>query len=218
MNNKTHQLLTNKQEIIAWLNYHDVKNYKLISNDECDNWKVDVNGHVDLSKKNLSHIMVQFGNVKGNFDCSYNQLTSLKGSPRLVEEGFFCQNNQLKNLKNAPRIIMNNFNCSMNFDLQYLNDGPNVVGRNYISKNTPIEILNNFHTVFHGEFSHCIWETNQQNLIEDFEDFYVETKKEQKWGKKLKMSLKKNEIDTVLLRNKMQKELIHQQEKHQYKL
>lgn len=63
-------MLKTKAEIQAWLDKMGVENY-IINND----LTVDVNGSVDLDRKGLIEIPVQFGIVTGNFYCNENDLT-----------------------------------------------------------------------------------------------------------------------------------------------
>ncbi len=120
-------MLKTKAEIQAWLDKMGVKNYT-INND----LTVDVDEDVDIRKKKLTEIPVQFGIVKGDFDCYGNQLTTLKGAPKECKffechynnlttlEGapkecrfFDCSNNQLTSLEFAPEKCVF-FNCSNN--------------------------------------------------------------------------------------------------------
>ena len=97
--------------IQKWLDEHGIKNYTINNKEE-----VDVDGDVDLSKKELTEFppFIQFGTVKGYFNCSFNGLVSLRGCPRVVEGGFLCFNNKLTSLKGAPEKISGNFYCGFN--------------------------------------------------------------------------------------------------------
>ena len=64
-----------KEQIKQWLDENEVKNYTINKD-----LKVDIEGSVDLSYKNLKELPVQFGKVGGYFSCSDNQLKSLKGA------------------------------------------------------------------------------------------------------------------------------------------
>ena len=76
--------------------------------------KVNVNGSVDLSSKDLTQFPVKFGIVKGSFNCSNNQLTTLEGAPREVGGNFNCSSNQLTTLQGAPNKVGGVFICSRN--------------------------------------------------------------------------------------------------------
>ena len=80
-----------KEEIEAWLNAMSIKNYTLNTD-----LTVDVKGDVELSRKGLTGIPVQFGNVGGSFYCHDNKLTSLNGAPKEVGKDFYCYNNAIK--------------------------------------------------------------------------------------------------------------------------
>lgn len=76
---------------------YDIRNYS-INQDEL----IDVDGDVNLRKKDLKKIPLTFNKVFGSFDCSGNKLTSLKGCPKIVGKnsynfkGFNCSDNLLR--------------------------------------------------------------------------------------------------------------------------
>ena len=86
-----------KEEIISWLNLMSIKGYHIN-----EDLTVDVEGDVNIKKKDLSFIPIQFGVVMGDFDCSANKLKSLKGCPKEVEGDFSCSFNKLYSLENGP--------------------------------------------------------------------------------------------------------------------
>lgn len=87
-------LLKNKEEIINWLESHNVQNYELLEDDKYG-YVVNVDGDVDLSYIKLIHIPVKFAHVGGSFYCNYNKLTSLEFCPAHVGGSFLCGNNPL---------------------------------------------------------------------------------------------------------------------------
>ncbi len=66
---------------------------------------IDVDGDVNLSRKNLSKIPLKFNKVSGCFLISYNKITSLEGSPNYVGGSFYGSNNELKNLIGVPKYV-----------------------------------------------------------------------------------------------------------------
>ena len=109
---------------------YNIKNYTIN-----DDMSISVNGHVDLTFKNLKSLPIKFkeitgyfscrGNklislkncpetVGGNFNCSGNQLTSLKYCPETVDGNFYCGNNNLTSLEYCPETVDGGFNCSNN--------------------------------------------------------------------------------------------------------
>lgn len=100
---------TNKTNIKFWLDKMGIKNYVIH-----DNLVVDVNDDVNLSRKKIKHIPIQFGLIKGFFDCSYNKLTSLKGIAQEIEGNVNCSHNKLTSLQYCPSVIQGDFNCSYN--------------------------------------------------------------------------------------------------------
>lgn len=107
--NQESTMLTTKSEIKDWLVSMNIQNYKIH-----DNLVVDVNYSVDISKRSLTHIPVQFGVVKGSFRCAHNKLSSLKGSPHSIRDDFDCSFNKLTSLEHSPEEIGGDFDCSDN--------------------------------------------------------------------------------------------------------
>ena len=97
MNNPS-KFFNNKEDIQSWLEKMNIKNYTIN-----DSLIVDVNGNVDLRKKKLDFLPIQFGVVNGFFDISDNHLVSFKGSPHEIVAGFNCTNNKLSSLDYAPK-------------------------------------------------------------------------------------------------------------------
>ena len=87
---------------------------------------VDVNESVDLYKKSLKYLPIQFGVVKGNFDISENELTSLLGSPHIIEGEFYCNENNLKSLEYGPKIVQGCY-CCQNNHLTMLKGIPSII-------------------------------------------------------------------------------------------
>jgi hypothetical protein len=88
---------------------------------------VNVNGHVDISKKISIEIPIQFGIVTGYFECDSNKLTSLKGCPKSVGESFNCMYNELTSLKYGPISVGGLYYCGYN-NLVSLKYGPKSLG------------------------------------------------------------------------------------------
>ena len=113
---------------IKWLTNMGITKYTY------EDGKVDVPDDVDISKKNLTSIPVQFGMVSGNFYCYDNNLTSLAGAPREVGGRFYCFENKLTSIAGAPREVGGNFSCSDN-KLTSLVGAPKEVGENFYCNN-----------------------------------------------------------------------------------
>ena len=75
---------------------------------------VDVDGNVNLSRRNLEKIPIKFGIVNGSFNCADNYLTSLHGAPEEVGDDFWCAGNQLTSLEGCPGKVGVDFDCSYN--------------------------------------------------------------------------------------------------------
>lgn len=140
---------------ISWINRSEVDdickkleitNYTIKPGDD-GYYKVDVDGDVNISLKQLKKIGVQdglrslvngslvyipirFGKVSGDFNCSGNKLTSLYGAPKEVGEGYYCYSNRLTSLDGSPKEVGGQFNCSHNY-LTSLEGGPSKVSVKY---------------------------------------------------------------------------------------
>ena len=106
-------LLRKKEDIEKWLNQHNVKNYKLIEDQEYG-YIVNVNDNVALGYLGLKNIKVKFNKIKGHFNCENNELTSLEGCPEIVGGDFNCSSNSLTTLKFGPKIVMKSYYCYFN--------------------------------------------------------------------------------------------------------
>jgi hypothetical protein len=100
-----------------------------------DDGTVDVAGNVDISRKGLKEIPVQFGEVTGTFDCTENKLSTLEGAPIKVGGSFDCHDNKLTSLEYAPKEVGAAFACTKN-KLSSLEGSPKEVsGGFYCSRN-----------------------------------------------------------------------------------
>lgn len=108
-------LLREKQEIMDWLDKHNVKRYKLIEDNKYG-YVVNVRTSVILKKETMQdrQIKVKFNCVMGDFNCTGSGLESLIGCPEEVQVTFNCSNNQLKTLEYSPKEVFGNFICSAN--------------------------------------------------------------------------------------------------------
>lgn len=79
-----------------------------------DDGSIDCFEDINISKKNLNVIPLNFRNVYGNFFCYNNNLTSLEGCPKMVSESFNCGKNNLTSLEGCPSIVGRSFLCSSN--------------------------------------------------------------------------------------------------------
>ena len=99
----------NKVEIEAWCEEMGIKNYTINSKGE-----IDVNGSVDLGKKDFEQLPYKFGIVDGFFTLMDNKnLTSLKNCPDWIGKWFSCSFClQLDSLKECPKKVSKDFFCS----------------------------------------------------------------------------------------------------------
>ena len=95
-----------------------------------DDGSIDVDGEVDLSRRNLTKLPLKFRNVSGTFACHINELTSLEGAPKFVGRHFSCSRNLLKSLEGAPKFVDGEFSCGYN-QLISLKGSPKSVGGSF---------------------------------------------------------------------------------------
>jgi hypothetical protein len=115
-----------KATIMRWLDEMEIKNYRIN-----DDMSVNVDGVVDLSKKNLTSIPIQFNRVNGTFSCYDNNLTSLDGCPMIVNGDFSCSWNSLTSLEGSPTQVDGDFLCIANnktFSVKYVEEFCKVKG------------------------------------------------------------------------------------------
>jgi len=125
-----HEFLKTKEEAESWLKEMGVKKFLIADSDK--SFIIHVNGPVDLTKKNLDYIPVQFGKIIGNFSVGDNpNLESLKGSPEEVTGKFSCaMNRKITSLEFGPKKVGGLYNirqCS----LRDLKHSPKEVGGNF---------------------------------------------------------------------------------------
>ena len=97
------------EELIKELKKFNIKNYTINSDGT-----IDVDGDVNLSRKDLTKIPFKFGKVSGYFACSDNKLTSLEGCPKEVVEYFDCSFNILEDLVGGPQEVGGDYYCYSN--------------------------------------------------------------------------------------------------------
>ena len=97
-----------KAEIEAWCDEIGIEKYTINSQGE-----IDVNGYVDLSRRDFKELPYKFGKVKGWFDLGEcKNLTSLKNCPNYVDWFFRCSDcPQLDSLEGCPKEVKYNFFC-----------------------------------------------------------------------------------------------------------
>lgn len=152
-----------KEEISNWLSRMNITNYIIH-----DDLTVDVDGSVNLIKKNLTEIPIQFGIVK-DFDCSHNQLTSLKGIPKKVDI-LLVENNRLTSLEYCPQEV-DHFDCSHNY-LSSLEYGPKIVHGDYYCNNNLLSDLIHMPKEIQGDF--ILGDNRLYHLRFNFEESHIE--------------------------------------------
>lgn len=114
---------------------------------------IDVDGHVDISSRDLTLLPLRFGRVMGNFNVQNNRLTTLYGAPMVVGGNFNCYHNRLTNLIGSPEWVGGDFFCYQN-QLLSLEASPKVVvGSYYISGNNKLSNLVGCTVIIGGNFS-----------------------------------------------------------------
>jgi hypothetical protein len=145
---KEHTFFKTREETVAWLEKMKIKNYEID-----DNLVVNVQGSVNLDKKGLEYLPVQFGHVGDYFSCRGNKLLSLKGCPHTVEDSMDCAYNKLVTLEYFPKEIGSS--CLINnnhlLTLEYCTE--NIYGRFLCHDNELTSLLHGPKTV--SERYHC---------------------------------------------------------------
>lgn len=167
------ELLKDEKSIIAWLNEHGIKNYKLVTDAYYD-YVVDVYGSIDLCCTNIKNLAIKFNIVSGNFDCSHNQLTNLKGCPTYVGSIFDCSNNVLLTLQHGPTTVGLDFDCRHNqiIDLEYASSM--VVGRNFNCNHNHLKSLQ-----YCPDVVGCLFDCSDNPLLGSYQEItdFTEIKK-----------------------------------------
>jgi hypothetical protein len=133
---KSFKIFESYQEIKSICDKYGIRNWELNPQTNL----VDVEGSVDLSRKELREIPIKFGRVGGGFNCYNNKLTSLEGGPQSVGGGFYCQYNQLTSLEGGPQSVGGDFYC-FNNQLTSLEGGPKSVGGDFHCYNNKLTSL-----------------------------------------------------------------------------
>ena len=96
------------EAIEKWCEEMDIQNYTINSQGE-----IDVDGYVNLSRRDFKELPYKFGTVNGWFDIGSNQnLTSLKNCPNEVVAYFNCSYcKKLDSLEGCPQEIGTKFFC-----------------------------------------------------------------------------------------------------------
>lgn len=91
-------------------------------------------------RRDGGRILVDFGEVKGEFEYNSNGLKSLEGAPRKVGGSVWVGENLLQDLVGGPEVVGGSFRCSQN-PLRSLKGAPVEVGEDFGCMNTKIESL-----------------------------------------------------------------------------
>jgi hypothetical protein len=103
-------------KIIEICTAYNIRNYSINGDGN-----VDVDGNVNLFRRNLTELPVQFGTVTGHFNSVDNALTSLDGSPKNVLRNFDCSHDLITSLVGGPVAVGGDYCIGAN-------NLPNLVG------------------------------------------------------------------------------------------
>ena len=211
--------LTEKDDIIKWLNKNEIKNFEIDSNNE-----ISVKGSVKLTGKleNLSKLPVVFNKVEGNFDISDNELTSLVGSPKIVGKDFICLKNELKSLKGSPKEVHGNFIIIHN-NIQSFKHSPKLVQEDFICSHNPASNLEGINVVEGDVFTNVQIETikyqkyvyknistykySGESIMNYLDKEYVNLTPEEIKYNQTRTNLK-NAVESMIISNQLSKENI----------
>jgi hypothetical protein len=110
-------------KIIEICTFYNIRNYSINLDGS-----IDVDGNVNLFRRNLLELPIQFGTVTGSFNCVDNTLTSLNGSPKNVLGDFNCSHNLITSLEGGPVAVGGDYCIGAN-KLLDLTGCPNFIGR-----------------------------------------------------------------------------------------
>lgn len=105
-------MLTNKEDIKAWLKEHEINNFTID-----DNLIVNINQDFILnnfSKISIDEFPIQFGVINGSFEIANQNFSHFKNFPKIVKGKFNIYNNNFENLKGMPIFIKEDFVCGDN--------------------------------------------------------------------------------------------------------
>jgi hypothetical protein len=136
-----------KEDIETWLNNFGITKYTIN-----EDLTIDVDESVNLRKKELTNIPVQFGHIKGSFDCSGNKLMSLKGCPHTIDSYFDCSSNELVTLEFCPKIVVNGMECDNN-QLVNLKGAPENLKGTFNCQKNKLTSLEGSPKIIHGSFN-----------------------------------------------------------------
>lgn len=111
-----------KNKIDDFCTKYQIYNYTINSDGS-----IDVNGHVDIYRGELTKLPIVFNNVSQSFTCSHNELTTLEGAPKKVGKDFHCNHNKLTSMKHSPLWVGGGVWCNEN-RLSSLSYSPKHVG------------------------------------------------------------------------------------------
>jgi len=138
------------------------KKYNIFNYSINSDGTIDVDGDVNLTKKELTDLPLSFNKVSGDFYCNGNQLTSLKGCPHEVGGTFYGQSNNLVNLDWGPKLVRNSFFCSYN-QLTSLKGSPDIINVDFYCHRNILTSLEGGPNSVNGNF--CCADNQLSNLI-----------------------------------------------------
>jgi hypothetical protein len=184
--------VSSNTDIERLLILYEIKNYTIRADG-----LVDVNGDVNLSKKDFNKLPIRFGKVTGDFSCcECTNLTSLEGapeecnnffchlcdlrslkySPKKVNKDFYCYDNlKLKTLEGSPEYVEGDFDCSFNNSLTSLSFLPKHIGGYLIAAEIPL--VKNYLVIFKSKHIGGIeLQFDNDTKIQDIINKYLPTK------------------------------------------
>jgi hypothetical protein len=79
-----------------------------------DGISIDVDGDVNMCRKDLHRIISKFNKINGKFVCSDNHLLSLDGAPKQTSSDFSCSGNKLDSIELRDLIVGRDLDVSYN--------------------------------------------------------------------------------------------------------
>lgn len=133
--------VSGSQQVEAWLERHQVKNFKI----EADG-TVDVDGNVRLLHYDGASVPVKFGKVTGDFICSIGELQSLQNFPTEVDGDCMVDHNILTSFEGLPQKVGGSMMASGNEGVESIDGLPREIGADLYLEHIPkLTSLHNIH-------------------------------------------------------------------------
>lgn len=184
-------MLKTKNEIQAWLDSNNIKDYNIR-----EDLTIDVNRVVKLDTKKIIRLPVKFNQINGDFNIYANELITLEGCPNVVIGSFAVNGNKINSLIYSPDYVSGNYHCGFN-EIKNLFELKTQIGGTFYCDNNPIENLDDLKTDINKNV--YFYKENDINFrLTGYEEFYDE---------KGFLNIPFSEVKKIQLRNNLNESL-----------